>query len=104
MSVVWNPASVVHRPAAQELGNAVADPKGVATMVGERAECTMHCACRRVPVGFATGSDLGHPHEPVVLGEVVEVLRVGGREWQLPDQAAHGDLRVVDLPWPAAMR
>jgi len=35
-----------------------------------------------------------HQHEPVVLGEVEEVVRVEGREWQLSGQAARGDPRL----------
>ena len=48
------------------------------------------------------GPDLRDQHEPVVLGEVEEVLGVEGREWQLPDQAARSNPGVVNRSWPAA--
>lgn len=68
----------------------------------DRTVCTMRRACLRVTVGSTTGPALRQQHEPIVLGEVEEVLRVEGCEWQLPGQAARGDPRVVDGSWPAA--
>ena len=34
--------------------------------------------------------------QPVVFGEVLEILQVQGGQWQVSDQAASGDPRVID--------
>lgn len=59
------------------LPQAVGDLKASA-MRGSEPECTMH-AC----LGSTTGLDLRHQYEPVVLGEVEEVVGVEGFIWNL---------------------
>jgi hypothetical protein len=72
-----NPASVVHRlatPGGRRFEGVGDD--------GERARMHDH-ACLRVAVESTTGLDLRHQYEPVVLGEVEEVVGVEGFIWNL---------------------
>ena len=64
---------------------AVGDPKVLAMMVKAASTNPRGTARAAASPWFTMGLDLGHQHEPVVLGEVEEVLRVEHREWQLPD-------------------
>jgi hypothetical protein len=84
-------------PGPPALGNAVVDPKGVGDGAGGASRVHDDCAGRRIAVVSATGLDLGHQQEPVVLGEVDEVvvLKIATGNFRTRQQlAVHAWLRA----------